>query len=76
MKLQKSIACQKEIAGFIAFNSNDFSYFIPEKLHELHAHDVDPAEADILAAVQNHLIYQLEWKCLVLLHGSILIALL
>jgi len=37
----------------IAFDSKGFSYFIPEKLHELYAHDIDPAEADILAAVQK-----------------------
>jgi pimeloyl-ACP methyl ester carboxylesterase len=37
----------------VAFDSAGFLYFIPEKVHESFAHDVDPAEANILAAVQK-----------------------
>jgi pimeloyl-ACP methyl ester carboxylesterase len=39
----------------VAFDSAGFLYFIPEKLHGLYAQDIDPAEADILAAVQKPL---------------------
>lgn len=37
----------------IEFDSKGFSYFIPEKLHELYADDIAPSEANILAAVQK-----------------------
>jgi pimeloyl-ACP methyl ester carboxylesterase len=37
----------------VAFDSAGFLYFIPEKVHESFAHDVDLAEANILAAVQK-----------------------
>jgi hypothetical protein len=37
----------------VAFDSTGFFYFIPEKVHESFAHDVDPAEANILAVVQK-----------------------
>lgn len=37
----------------VAFDSAGFLYFIPEKVHESFAQDVDPAEANILAVVQK-----------------------
>jgi pimeloyl-ACP methyl ester carboxylesterase len=37
----------------VALDSAGFLYFIPEKIHESFAQDVDPAEADILAVVQK-----------------------
>jgi pimeloyl-ACP methyl ester carboxylesterase len=37
----------------VAFDSAGFLYFIPEKVHESFAHDIDPAEANILAVVQK-----------------------
>jgi pimeloyl-ACP methyl ester carboxylesterase len=37
----------------VAFDSAGFLYFIPEKVHESFGHDVDPAEANILAVVQK-----------------------
>jgi pimeloyl-ACP methyl ester carboxylesterase len=37
----------------ISVDSAGFMYFIPEKVHESFAHDVDPAEANILAVVQK-----------------------
>jgi hypothetical protein len=39
----------------IALDSAGFLYFIPEKLHEFFAQDVDPDEANILAIVQKPL---------------------
>jgi pimeloyl-ACP methyl ester carboxylesterase len=37
----------------VALDSAGFLYFNPDKFHESFAQDVDPAEADILAVVQN-----------------------
>jgi pimeloyl-ACP methyl ester carboxylesterase len=37
----------------VALDSAGFLYFIPEKVHESFAHDVDLAEANVLAAVQK-----------------------
>lgn len=37
----------------IAHDSTEFLYSNSNKFHELFAHDIDPAEADILAAVQK-----------------------
>jgi pimeloyl-ACP methyl ester carboxylesterase len=37
----------------VALDSKGFLYFIPEKVHESFAQDVDPAEANILAVVQK-----------------------
>jgi pimeloyl-ACP methyl ester carboxylesterase len=37
----------------IAVDSGGFLYFIPEKVHESFAQDVDPVETDILAVVQK-----------------------
>jgi pimeloyl-ACP methyl ester carboxylesterase len=37
----------------IATDSAGFLYFNPDKFHEFFAHDVDPAESDILATVQK-----------------------
>jgi pimeloyl-ACP methyl ester carboxylesterase len=37
----------------VALDSKGFLYFIPEKVHESFAQDVDPAEANMLAVVQK-----------------------
>jgi hypothetical protein len=37
----------------VALDSKGFLYTMPEKIHELFAHDVDPSEANILAVVQK-----------------------
>ena len=47
---------EEYLKGFtenIQLNSKGFLYFNPNKFHELFAHDVDPAETDILTAVQK-----------------------
>lgn len=43
----------KVFAENTALDSAGFLYFKPDKFHELFAHDVDPAETDIWAAVQK-----------------------
>jgi pimeloyl-ACP methyl ester carboxylesterase len=43
----------KKFLDNIATDSAGFLYFNPDKFHEFFAHDVDPAESDILATVQK-----------------------